>query len=377
MTGSKLIPLAEAERRAGGAPRNPASRLDVTRAPDLDGVSLPQRRWLVKDWIPDRAVTLLGGDGGTGKSLLALQLMASAALGRPWLGIETQPRRSLGLFCEDDADEVHLRLAGIARHMGVSLGELDGVAWSARSGKPNVLMHFAGDSPGKRTDLCHELVARARDEGARLVVIDTLADAFGGNENYRGQARAFINMLRDLANYIDGAVILTAHPSVAGQNSGTGLSGSTAWNNSVRSRLYLTRLTHADADPDMRVLKRMKANYSGAGDQIRLVWRNGVLQPVDAPGGMVGTIERRNVEAIFLECLAVLAGRGMRVNTSKFQQTYGPKVIAVMKEARGCSIEDLERAMTRLLAEGRIKVEEDGPKSRRRTFLVVADGGIE
>ncbi|MCK0195756.1 bifunctional DNA primase/polymerase [Ancylobacter sp. 6x-1] len=40
-------------------------------ASDLAGHPVPERRWLVRDLIPARTVTLLGGDGGTGKSLLA------------------------------------------------------------------------------------------------------------------------------------------------------------------------------------------------------------------------------------------------------------------------------------------------------------------
>jgi len=34
----------------------------------------PSRHWIVEDWVPKRRVTLLSGDGGSGKSLLAQQL---------------------------------------------------------------------------------------------------------------------------------------------------------------------------------------------------------------------------------------------------------------------------------------------------------------
>ncbi|MDP6385061.1 MAG: hypothetical protein QGI93_02590, partial [Planctomycetota bacterium] len=49
---------------------------------------------------------------------------------------------------------------------------------------------------------------------------------------------------------------------------GSGFSGSTAWNNSVRSRLYLTKPKLGDDDqadhrtPE-RLLRAMKSNYSG------------------------------------------------------------------------------------------------------------------
>src|SRR5690606_40940583 len=64
-------------------------------------------------------------------------------------------------------------------------------------------------------------------------------DLFGGDEINRNQVRRFIGMLRALAIAFDTAVVLLSHPSVQGMQTGTGTSGSTAWNNSVRSRLYL------------------------------------------------------------------------------------------------------------------------------------------
>ena len=44
---------------------------------------VPKREWLVPDFVPMRKVTALYGDGGTGKTLLAMQLMVASALGLP------------------------------------------------------------------------------------------------------------------------------------------------------------------------------------------------------------------------------------------------------------------------------------------------------
>jgi RecA-family ATPase len=54
---------------------------------------------------------------------------------------------------------------------------------------------------------------------------------FGGDEINRSQVRKFVSMLRGLAIEYDCAVLLLSHPSLTGPNSGTGTSGSTAWNN--------------------------------------------------------------------------------------------------------------------------------------------------
>ena len=45
--------------------------------------------------------------------------------------------------------------------------------------------------------------------------------------------------MRQLAITGDAGLILQAHPSLTGINNNMGLSGSTAWHNSVRSRMLL------------------------------------------------------------------------------------------------------------------------------------------
>jgi len=81
------------------------------------------------------------------------------------------------------------------------------------------------------------------------------------------------------------AVLLLAHPSAAGMNSGDGSGFSTAWNNSVRSRLYLRRPKTEDleAAKDRRVLEVRKANYAPDGTTIPLIWQNGCFVPDREP----------------------------------------------------------------------------------------------
>ena len=67
------------------------------------------RQWFVPGLIPSRVVTLLSGDGGTGKSQLALQLVAASALRTDWLGLPAMPGPCLFYTAEDEADELHKR----------------------------------------------------------------------------------------------------------------------------------------------------------------------------------------------------------------------------------------------------------------------------
>ncbi len=374
MNAPAIISLTEAERIAA-RPRQSAPEMRATFAEDLDGLPIPSRRWLVDGWIPDRAVTLLGGDGGVGKSLLTLQLMAGVALGRDWLGIPVEQRKAFAMFCEDDETEVHIRCKAVLEGLGASFAEAGGIAWAARSGLENVLMSFpsSGNEPGRATRIYNELRGRVLSFGARLVIVDTVADTFGGNENFRSQVRGFVGMLRNLANEIDGAVVLTAHPSVAGQQTGTGLSGSTAWNNSVRSRLYLTRPPAKDGegDPDARVLKRMKSNYAGIGDEIKMTWRNGVLVPEALPGALDRMAANAKADREFLDYLGRVIAQGDSVSHQP-SPSYAPSVMAKRFADEGARKSELEKAMQRLLNSGKVRVEEHGPPSRRYRRLVPA-----
>jgi hypothetical protein len=47
-----------------------------------DEEPIPERRWIVPGIIPEGNVTMLNGDGGLGKSQLALQLLAACTIGR-------------------------------------------------------------------------------------------------------------------------------------------------------------------------------------------------------------------------------------------------------------------------------------------------------
>ena len=90
----------------------PPPKIEWTVAADLEGLPVPPREWLVDEWMPVRTVTSLNGGGGTGKSLVAMQLATSLATGTSFFGLRVQQCTVLGIFCEDDRDELHRRLSG-------------------------------------------------------------------------------------------------------------------------------------------------------------------------------------------------------------------------------------------------------------------------
>lgn len=351
-----------------GATRSPG-RGTLVRAADLQGKPVPQRNWLVEDWLPVGHVTSLYGDGGVGKSLLGQQLITCAAGALPWLGLQTVRCPAMGLFAEDDIEELHARQQAINNDLGIDFRDLPDLHLWSLLGEEATLMEIDDSGRGHLTPLWHEVRRRVLRLGVRLLVVDTAAATFGGNELIRGQVTQFTRIaLGRLASEMNGVVLMCAHPSRAGLASGEGDGGSTAWNAGVRSRLYFARAEGDDggtADDARRVLARKKANYASIGDEIELTWRDGVFVRTDQPaGGIIEAIEKRNAATAFLDALDQAIAAGRNVSDSANAANYAPRVLVQMSASRGFKVRDFERAMNRLFGEGAIRVNHYGPPSK-------------
>ena len=253
---------------------------------------------------------------------------------------------------------------------------LDDMQWLSRVGENSLMMTFDRDDVGTATEFFQQVHNAAQDFGAGLIVLDSLHDLFGGNENNRPQARQFIGLLRTMALDNDGAVVLTAHPSLTGISSGSGTSGSTAWHNAVRSRLYLQRPKvdeGEEVDDFERVLSGKKANYAAGGSgTTSLRWEKGVFIADEAKSGIFGTIERRRVDSLFLEALDTLIEGGRDLSASRNSGSYAPKAIQRTPLAREnrLKVHQLEAAMERLFADKIIRVQEHGRPSHRKKRVV-------
>ena len=338
----------------------PPLKLRIVNPVDLEFRPVPEREWIVQDWLPVGCVTANYGDGGVGKTLLSQQLMTACATATPWCGYAVLPCRSLGLFCEDDEAELHRRQDRICDHVGTRMGALGDMRWASGLGEDNTLATFSADGRMTVSAKFDAIAAAAKDFGARLVVFDTAADLFSGNENDRGQVRRFIGLLNRLALDINGAVLLNAHPSRSGLSTGSMDGGSTGWSNSVRSRWSLAR-PNAEGNTDApdtaeRVLVRMKANYSSVGDTVRLRWVNGSFAPITAEGGIMGTISRAAADAVFLDLLDATERQSVWVSNSDRASNFAPKLFAKRPDGQGYTARELAAAMARLFAERRIRM---------------------
>jgi RecA-family ATPase len=340
---------------------------------DWEGMPVPSRKWIVPDVIPDETVTLLTGDGAGGKSLLSLQLGAARALGAEWIGLLPEPGGTLILSAEDDGGEMQRRLDDIRKFYGAHMADVADMRLIDLVGEDSVL----GELMKGRilpTQMYRALDAFTADFKPGLVVLDVLADMFAGDENSRPQAREFIGLLKRLSRTHKCAILLLAHPSLNGMATGNGTSGSTAWSNSVRSRLYLQGAKASDGsepNKNLRVLEAKKSNYGPASLSLTLEWKNGLFVPVHGPTGLDRMAFETKAERVFLELLATLTAQGRDVSPN-ISNNHAPSVFEKHPSAEGVTRKQFAAAMERLLASERIRVETTGPPSRRYKRLTIA-----
>lgn len=275
----------------------PPTPLKPARWPS--GERPPARSWIVQDWLPAGRVTMLTGQGGAGKSRLALQLAGAVAGGggpdREWLadktnslrlGEATPPEGAPVVYAswEDEPAEFWRRLYEIEGHAApwikqAKLGHF-GLAYLAREGP------LWGPEKGTHTDTAvkdwlptgQRLLDLAAKEKARLLVLDPLAAVYGGNENSRALVRAFLSRLDEWAVTHDCAVLLVAHPSKS--EAGQQYSGSTDWQGGVRSLWTMGKEKYGEREengqkntrPLEMKLARPKGNYAPAVEPLRLDW---------------------------------------------------------------------------------------------------------
>ena len=144
---------------------------------------------------------------------------------------------------------------------------------------------------------------------------------------------------------------------------GSGLSGSTAWNNSVRARLYFERVREGgyEGDRDARRLVVCKSNYGATGDEIAVRWRDGVFVPDLGPVNVEADLR---AERVFLQCLSAATAQGRH-----WSAMHAPKNFAEMPASEGLKKDVLKRAMERLFANGKIKNEQIRENSKERTVI--------
>lgn len=255
---------------AGQAPDTTGELAGHLSEIDLSNVmssELPEPGFLLPPLLPRGQVTLLGGHGGVGKSMLALEMAAHVAAGRPFAAFPVDtPANVVFISLEDDRGVVMPRLRRVIDHFQLpELVFLNLRIFDHSGGYGALMTEVPGGGLGG-TALMAELEAAV--VSADLIVIDNASEAFDGNENARRHVRQFIAALRAVGQACNAVILLLAHIDKAAAMRGArdnSYSGSTAWHNSARSRLALV------VDETGIELRHEKSNYAPPALPVRLV----------------------------------------------------------------------------------------------------------
>lgn len=341
---SRSVPDDEIVRALDGALAKMPERAandgpaELRLVPLTEVMTKEPKEWphVVRPYFPRRVATLLAGHGGVGKSMLALTIAAHVAPGRPWGPFEVEQGKAVFLSFEDEGDVVESRLRRIIDLYGLppalvieNLTILDGSDAEAE-------MAVENGGALEFTPMLGE-VERAI-AGADFVVIDNASDTFGGNENERRQVKRFVRRLSGIARANGAAIVLLAHvDKQAAKQGGKGnnFSGSTAWHNSVRSRLALV-----EADGIIELLHE-KANFGPRHEPLTLGRGDaGVLEPVSravaeesrtATAALVADADAKTV----LEVIQALIANRIDIPTAETGQRTTYHVLTLAPEMPG------------------------------------------
>ena len=236
----------------------------------------PQTQWVVPYVIPLGAVTILSGEGGVGKSRLALQLAAAASLRtglwtHDWVPAINEDSESipvqrthrpftvLVVNAEDQLSDAARRIVqireGIAQARGdgklppermgtelaagmsrISYYQARGAIWGPAEGGSTHI-----ETTAELTDVGRDVRAQCERVGVRMLILDPLANLYASSEITRSHVAAFMRSWNAWAQRTGLAVVLLAHPP----KSGAAFSGSSSWPGASRSAIEFKRVARA------------------------------------------------------------------------------------------------------------------------------------
>lgn len=311
----------------------PARKLPFSIVPigDLDRVEPPAPAYVLEGLIPKGQVTLFAAHGGTGKTIVSLMLQVCVAAGLPLFGIPTQQGSAVFFSGEDGSALLRYRLRHVCRQMGVNAADLvDRLhILDATEHDPTLFAEVTtqGRREGVTTWTYQGLREFLQGKDVKLLVVDNASDAFDASEIDRAKVRGFMRALARIAREFDLAVLLLAHVDKGtsrGDRGGTeGYSGSTAWNNSARSRPFMSR----DKDGAL-LIEHQKHNLGPLHPPIRLTWPHGGIPQADEPlGAVVQGIADRNHEKALLKLIAEFTARGEHVSAATTSRNHAARLL--------------------------------------------------
>lgn len=206
---------------------------NLDRSIDVTEIPPPTRdQFLLYPLLPDRAPTILFGDGSGSKSLFAEALMVYGALGRDFLGMKlARPFKSLFIDYEDTETTFYVRCWRLAAGLGANIPPRTIYYWNA------------GGTP--LPDLADAIRLKVQQEGLDLVVTDSIAPACPGEPERSEFVDAYFRGVRR----IPATTLHIAHITKADDKRNTYRPfGSVMWHNRARRTWFVQKEQYEGMD---------------------------------------------------------------------------------------------------------------------------------
>jgi RecA-family ATPase len=303
--------------------------LPVVRVGEIANPESAQR-WLVEGLWGASSVGVIGGAPKCAKTWLGLDLALSVATGTACLGkyAVPEPGPVLVYLAEDALLVVRERIAGMARHRGLDLGQLEIHVITA----PVLRL----DREPDRTRL-RETTKRLRP---RLLLLDPLVRLHGIDENHAGEVAELLSYFRSLQRQLAVSVLLVHHTrknAAAGVAAGQGLRGSSDIHAFGDSNLYLRRTReHLVLSSEHRAAAASPSVYLElVATDVPTTHLEVIGELRDGSTKLTRDGQPRSLEERVLDLL----GQGATLTRAKLRDSLGVK-----NERLGEALESLERA---------------------------------
>lgn len=162
----------------------------------------PEVPWVVENLAAQGKLSLLVGEPGKGKSLLALAAAAAASRGLPFMGLPTTASGVVIIDAENGEHEMHRRMNQLRFFENVQVADALG-----------------GATIPAKLDRIADAVAPAH---VRLLLLDSFRTLWAGDENDSEAVTSIMNPLQEIARSYDCAIMLIHHTNKIGGFRGSG-----------------------------------------------------------------------------------------------------------------------------------------------------------
>lgn len=190
-------------------------------------LKLPPPTWLVEGILPAGGLIGLYGEPGSFKSFIAIDIAMSIATGLPWQGVEVKKGHVIYVAAEGGTG-IGKRGAAWLHHRRIRPEKAD-ISW--------VIESMAVNPDSEQMDMLLTRVGDEMDIAPELIVIDTLARCFDGDENTQEDMGRFVAGVDRLRREFDSTVMVVHHTRLGGDRE----RGNTAFRGAADTMVVIQR----------------------------------------------------------------------------------------------------------------------------------------